>query len=319
MLSIIVPVYNVEKYLKECFDSLLKQPIDEYEVIVVNDGSTDGSQAIIDQYVKEFPTIFRSLMKENGGLSDARNFGVPYAKGEYITFLDSDDYVSEQLYTHMYLEGKLNDADIVVGDIIFFWENSDKTQTMMGLREGTTSIQKRALLSPMFAWNKIYRKSFYLENNFQYPLNTWYEDLPVTTRMFLTTDKIISCSRGCHYYYRQRQGSIMANTSSERLYEIFSIMEEVYTVATNLGKLEEFHAEIEYLFIEHLLLYGQFRFLRSNDYKNLCTHAFSMVKTYFPNWRKNIYLADLSKKDKLFVTTNNELTMLLYRLYLKGK
>ena len=92
LLSIIVPVYNVEKYLDRCLNSLVKQKLDNYEVIVVNDGTKDNSQKIIDRYVKKYPKVFRSYIKKNGGLSDARNYGLKYAKGKYISFIDADDY-----------------------------------------------------------------------------------------------------------------------------------------------------------------------------------------------------------------------------------
>ena len=95
--SIIVPVYNVEKYLEKCLESILNQTFKDFEAIIVNDGSTDNSQEIIDKYVNKDQKIFKSFKKENGGLSDARNFGIERAKGEYIVFLDSDDYIDENL------------------------------------------------------------------------------------------------------------------------------------------------------------------------------------------------------------------------------
>ena len=92
-VSIVVPVYNVYNYIEKCLTSLAKQTIDDYEVIVVNDGSPDKSQDIIDQFVIKYPTIFKSFVKKNGGLSDARNAGMAVATGDYILYLDSDDFI----------------------------------------------------------------------------------------------------------------------------------------------------------------------------------------------------------------------------------
>ena len=101
-VSVIVPVYNVEAYLERCLDSLVKQTLEEMEIIVVNDGTKDNSQAIIDRYAAAYPQKVISLIKENGGLSDARNYGIPYAHGEYIGFVDSDDYLNVTMYQKLY-------------------------------------------------------------------------------------------------------------------------------------------------------------------------------------------------------------------------
>ena len=122
-LSIVVPVYNVEKYLNKCLDSLANQTLDNYEVIVVNDGTKDNSQAIIDDYVAKYPTIFKSYIKDNGGLSDARNYGIRYATGEYITFLDSDDYIEYNTYQNMLEIAYRGNHDLVVADLEYVWEN----------------------------------------------------------------------------------------------------------------------------------------------------------------------------------------------------
>lgn len=94
-VSVIVPVYNVELYLEKCLLSLVKQTLDEIEIIIVNDGSKDGSQKIIDDFSTKYPNKIKSFTKENGGLSDARNFGLDHASGDFIGFVDSDDYVFE--------------------------------------------------------------------------------------------------------------------------------------------------------------------------------------------------------------------------------
>ena len=100
--SVIVPVYNVEKYLAKCLDSILAQTYSDFEIIVVNDGSPDNSQQIIDEYAKNYPDKIKPFIKANGGLSDARNFGVEKASGEYLLFVDSDDYIAEKLLENLH-------------------------------------------------------------------------------------------------------------------------------------------------------------------------------------------------------------------------
>ena len=101
-VSVVVPIYNVEKYIKKCMDSLVNQTLQEIQIIFVNDGSTDESGNIAKEYASKYPNKIIYLEKENGGLSDARNFGMRYAEGEYIAFLDSDDYVENTMYEEMY-------------------------------------------------------------------------------------------------------------------------------------------------------------------------------------------------------------------------
>src|SRR5699024_7335683 len=112
-VSIIVPVYGVEEWLSRCLDSLVNQTLNDIEIIVVNDGSPDNSQAIIDEYERKYPDMVKGYQKENGGLSDARNYGMKYATGEYIAFVDSDDYVDLTMYEKLYLKAKEDNADAV--------------------------------------------------------------------------------------------------------------------------------------------------------------------------------------------------------------
>ena len=101
-ISVIVPVYNVENYLEKCLNSLVNQTLEEIEILVINDGSTDDSQKIIDEFQEKFSQKIKAFSKENGGLSDARNFGIDRATGNFLAFVDSDDYISENMLQEMY-------------------------------------------------------------------------------------------------------------------------------------------------------------------------------------------------------------------------
>ena len=139
-VSVIVPIYNVEDYIEQCLETLVNQTLEEIEIILVNDGSKDNSEKIAKQYKEKYPNKITYLEKENGGLSDARNFGIPYAKGEYIAFLDSDDYVELIMYEEMYKIAKKEDSDIVECD--FYWEYPNKTKYRNYLSRKTRSFRK---------------------------------------------------------------------------------------------------------------------------------------------------------------------------------
>ena len=148
MISVIVPVYNVEKYLRKCLDSILNQTYQNFEVILVNDGSTDDSGKICNEYALRNPVI-KAFHKKNGGLSEARNYGVVYAKGEYVTFIDSDDYIDYHYLERMKKALNLSNADIViVGQI-------DETEdgNILGIKGD--SKEEIKILSPMQTLEKM--------------------------------------------------------------------------------------------------------------------------------------------------------------------
>lgn len=127
-VSVIVPVYNVEHYLAKCLDSLVNQSLQNIEIIVVNDGSKDGSGNIIQQYSEKYSDKIKALTKENGGLSDARNFGIDQATGDYLGFVDSDDYVSGTMFEEMLNLAEKNDAEMVICNIQKVDEDGNITQ-----------------------------------------------------------------------------------------------------------------------------------------------------------------------------------------------
>ncbi len=297
-VSCIVPVYNVETYLPQCLECLQNQTLKELEVIIVNDGSTDSCGDIAKKYVAN-NINWKYIEKVNGGLSDARNAGLPHVTGEYLAFLDSDDFVDVDYYESMVLAME-DDVDMVVSDIHYFSDDKKVDWIMSGLSDWPTdTISKKGLLSPMFAWNKLVRTSFFLDCNVRYPLKTWYEDLPVSTVLFAKSKKINHVSNVVHY--RQRSGSIMSETKNRRIFEIFNVLKLVRDKFLELNIMDDFYEEIEYLHIEHCRLYGMFRFIRSDYRKEATEMAISLMQNVFPNWRNNKYIKNLPMKRQLFL------------------
>ena len=315
-LSVIVPVYNVEKYLDKCLNSLVRQNIDDYEIIVVNDGTRDNSQKIIDEYVGKYPDLVKSFIKENGGLSDARNYGIKRATGEYITFLDSDDYIEEDTYKNMLAIAYKDNLDLVVSDLEYVWEDGTKEPFIKeGINRVSSDDLKNLFLSPLFSWNKIYKKELFDKLDCKYPVGLWYEDIPVTLKFFSSIDKVgyYNC---VSYHYLQRNTSILGSSYNDKMYDIFTIFKGVVNDFKDRDVYDKYHDELEYLFIEHFLVYGAFRFLRTDHYKELMSKAFEFVKEYFPNFGDNKYIETLGKKNVIFLRTNNKLTMSFWHWYL---
>ena len=154
-VSVIVPVYNVEPYLDKCLNGLVNQTLKDIEIIVVNDGATDNSQQIIDRYAKQYDNVI-SLVKQNGGLSDARNYGIPYATGEYIGFIDSDDFMEYDMFEVLYKKAKEDDSDIVECNLRHTYSDSEDIEIGKEIYDKKEMI----MFGRSVVWNKIYKREW---------------------------------------------------------------------------------------------------------------------------------------------------------------
>ncbi len=290
-VSVIVPVYNVEKYLEKCLDSLVTQSLKDIEIIVVNDGSPDNCQEIIDKYAQKYPDLIKAFIKENGGLSDARNYGIAKAKGEYISLVDSDDYIAADMLLKMYNKATMDGLDIVVCDTINVYDDGKEELIKSNLHFSDDDV-KNYIIGPTTGCIKLYKS--YLLKKHQFKKGILYEDLELTPSLALRTDKIGFIEEGL-YYYLQRSSSIMNQVSfNEKLLDIFTVLDKNREL---LGK--KFPAEVEYLYITHLLRSATLRFL---NYKNTDIYLEKIVNTMkdcYPQWQNNIYLKKSSFKLKV--------------------
>lgn len=213
-ISVIVPVYNTEKYVEKCLNSICKQKLNDLELIIVNDGSGDNSEAIIKKWIKnnENKMKIKYLKKENGGLSDSRNFAIPYVTGKYISFIDSDDYISEDLYSNL---EKYMDKNI---DLIKFkMQKVDKNGNILEKLDGPIFEEctgeegyEKLCTSDKFldpACIYLYRTEFFKQNNFEYAKGTYHEDFGLTSLIILKAKNFVSSSED-GYYYLQSNNSI---------------------------------------------------------------------------------------------------------------
>ncbi len=226
-ISIIIPVYNVEKYLVRCLDSIINQTLKEIEIIVVNDGSKDNSQQIIDNYAKKDPRII-SILKENGGLSDARNTGLDIAHGEYISFIDSDDYVDPTMLNEMYFLAKKHDAEIAICNLIKVNENGEEFNPLPQspqLKEKIELEKDFTLFGELscFACNKIFKKELFQNHRFLKGLH--FEDIELIPQLILES-KTIAKTNNYFYKYYERQDSITRRFNSKGL-DLFTSVDNV--------------------------------------------------------------------------------------------
>lgn len=271
-ISIIVPVYNVEQYLGNCIDSILNQTFKDFELILVNDGSTDNSLDICKHY-KNIDDRICIINKKNGGLSSARNAGLDIAKGEYIGFVDSDDYIHPQMYEILYKVIIKNDAEMSVcnfkrvfnsnEDLIFYNKCNDKSMTIEYLSniESLHRMSQENGVVLVVAWNKLYKKDLF--KNLRYKEGIIHEDECIVHRILYAAKKINYIHEKL-YFYLQRDGSIMNNiTNIKRIDYWFALSDRIrFFDKIGLKKLQYSYEE-KYLY-EIFNMYPKF-----SKYKNV--------------------------------------------------
>jgi len=295
-VSVIVPVYNTSKYLRRCADHLVKQTIDEIEIIFVNDGSTDDSLEILKDYEKRFPKRVRVVSKENGGQATARNLGIKLATGDYIGFADSDDYIEEASYKKMYEAITKNDADYC--ECYFhFIEDKDGNYKELPRRGDVRDYKsnKDMFINPQVSpWNKLYRASILKDNDIQFPEGLIYEDtaffiktLPYIKKTVYVEDPFV------HYFLRT--GSTMNSMSlksQKKVADIIPVLEDIISFFKDNNFYDEYEKELEY-FISKILLCSNIsrigRVTNKKLKKELISNTFRTLNIWFPNYKKNSY------------------------------
>lgn len=294
-VSIIVPVYNVEDYLEKCLESLVNQTLDSYEIIIVNDGSPDNSQQIIDSYKQKYPEIIRSFIKSNGGLSDARNYGIAKAVGEYIGFVDSDDYVSFDMFEALYNKAKDEEADIVYSPVNYVNEQSiRKKYFKLDACETSCVREKPEMLydAQSYAWNKIYRRAFWQERGFTFPLQ-WFEDSALIYNVMLCANRISVVNEPLYYYKQDRAGAI-TNSVNMKIFDIFKSTRMIAEFYKDYLKDEYclYEEYVEYLCIRHI--FPRFRAIhKSSDIdviNSFYTELHIFLGQYFSKYKKCKFL-----------------------------
>lgn len=227
-VSIIVPVYNTEDYLEKCLQSLVDLHFKEREIIVIDDGSTDRSPEIINKFQTNYPDEIKSFRKENGGLSDARNFGLDEAKGDYIGFVDSDDYVLPNMYCQLYKLAVLEDAQMVICNLQKVDESGKVTQKLTqipNLPEGFKLKDHFSVFADLsyFACNKLFKKDLFINERFKKDIH--FEDIELIPKLLLKCERIAQTQLYL-YNYLERTNSI-SKTHTEKGLDILNAVESV--------------------------------------------------------------------------------------------
>lgn len=249
-ISVIVPVYNVEKYLKECIESILSQTLQDIEVICVNDGSTDSSLEILNEFAKKDTRII-VINKSNSGYGHTMNMGLNAATGEYIGIIESDDFAAKNMFEELYKLAKENDADIVKGDWFNYWTKNNfarKNNRISSVKafKVTNSREDKSLLriNPS-VWSAIYKRDFLNHYNIRF-LETpgaSYQDLGFTFKVFALAGKVVLTDRAYLYYRQDNMNSSVK--SKTKIYCVCDEFNEIDRFMENYPELNEFKEQEE--------------------------------------------------------------------------
>lgn len=294
-ISVIVPVYGVEKYISKCLNSLVNQTLNDIEIIVVNDGTKDNSQKIIDEYVKKYPDKVKSFIKENGGQGSARNYGLKQANGEYIGYVDSDDYVELDMYEKLYNKAINDNLDIAIcGNYNVSEDYKNKKVDLEFIKYEDNKIN--ALLGKKAVWNKIYKKS--IVEKLEFRSKVWYEDFDFSIKAICSAKKIGYVNEPL-YNYLLREGSTMNNSNVVRNLEILDAFNEI----VKDKKYKGYYDIIEFLAIDHIYISTIVRVInaKADDKvkRETINKLIDYMNTSFPNYKNNKYINTLSKNRKI--------------------
>ena len=308
-LSIIVPVYNTEAYVAKCLDSLIEPDLGGYEIIAVNDGSTDSSGEVVRRYGERYPDLVKVVDTPNGGLSHARNVGIEASEADYLLFIDSDDYVSDRAVCEI-LQVLEQDMDIAVFDFVHVNESGEVTAAFDGsgrMEAFTLEEYPEFLFCPHNAVNKIWKRSLFTEHGIRFAEGLWYEDLATSPKLYPLAQRILPVHQAW-YRYLQRQGSITNNRSTARNDEMITVAKLVIDWYRETGRYERYREQLCYKFFYEEYLAAV---CRANliDPKSPVQAALrdDFIRN-FPDYRENPYVRKAPKKyqllDRLIRTGN---------------
>jgi glycosyltransferase involved in cell wall biosynthesis len=320
LISVIVPVYNLEESIQKCFDSIIMQTYEKFELILIDDGSTDKSGMICDEYAFRDNRV-KVIHQKNQGTGHSRNVALGIAKGKYIAFVDCDDWIDSNMLSEMHSWLKNNDADIVVaGHHNVYLDNSIKTiitvdePIFLNQIEATSLIlEDKKIFS--FPWDKLYKRELF--EGISYPENLVFEDISTTFKLFYKADKVILLNKAYYYYY-QRESSASLNQEfshaiKRKIDHYFAFYERYQFVST--------HSEFGHIFHEcqkKAFKFGQYLvhfIIKMNLNKNSTRFYKTLTELSFMDINNNILLKKIEKAEHKIMRFSTGIYIFLLHTY----
>lgn len=299
-ISVIIPVYNVEKYLKKCVDSVLAQDFSDYEILLIDDGSTDSSGEICDEYAEKNANV-TVVHQENKGLGGARNTGISKAQGEYLLFVDSDDWIKGNMLSSLYTAAENANNDVVCFSMEFVDEQGNTTDIKRpyGKKPITLSDFPAVFSLDPYVCNKLFRRSLFNDNSVSFPLRVWYEDLCTTPKILLCAKKI-AFTDDVFYYYLQRENSIMHVKNTDRNEDMLYVIKSVLSFYREQNRFDAYRDALCFMTVMHMMVLCTLRVAADDPRHPLLKRFYDFTKENFADFATNKFVRNnLSKRHRV--------------------
>ena len=306
-ISVIIPVYNGEKYIRKCLDSVINQTKKEIEIVVVNDGSADNTESIIKEYKDKRIKYFKNT---NHGIGYSRNFGVSKSSGKYIMFLDSDDYIDKDECKLLYEKCLEDDLDISICDFYKVYNNNLIEVNLGDFKSSSLKDNPDIITEFLNPWGKLYNKKILTDNKIKFVENLKYEDAPFVIETFCNAKKIGKVNKALHYYVIH--GNSETTVRDEKCFDILKIVDKIRKYTKDKEYLKD---KIDKLTVRILTNYTIQQRMQKNKKIGMkfIDEAFSYLKKEVPDYKNNKYYENRGMKK--IIEKNKLLTKIYCRLY----
>ncbi|WP_432723597.1 glycosyltransferase family A protein [Jeongeupia wiesaeckerbachi] len=284
-ISVIVPVYNLEFYISRCLNSLARQLFKDFEVIVVNDGSKDDSQLIVDEFVLKYPDVFRSYIKENGGHGSACNVGLAHAKGDYIVFVDGDDFLDPDALGYLYQKIEIVDADMLIGNLMYHF--SDSITPFVALPFGKECMLDEAAKDELYNnWatpcGRIYKAELFANLDFRFKEGIFFADANFAPKSYLLAKKIYYVNKEVYNYDITRPTQSMKQTD-RRILNIIPALRDMLEFYKSRNEFDANRKRLETYTVRHCVSWiAKVKTLHGYSKLKAIREIFSVLDDYFP-------------------------------------
>ncbi len=306
-ITVIVPIYNVEKYIRTCFDSLLKQTMKDFVVLAINDGSPYHEQVIIDEYCQQYPILFKGIQKENGGYGSVLQLAIEQLETEYFLICDPDDFLADDALEHLLTLAEVSNADITIGAKNFIYNDDPIGDYDASYNKGYTTLKTNTVYNKdNSAFNdlffvdpsphsKLYRRS--LAKNIKFPTKVGYTDNLLFYISLLNANKVLYTDKTCAYYLVDRIGNTMTDVRTAAFLGQIKVFKTIVDQASSLKPTSMFYYR---MFESFNFLLEQSRRLKGNkeEYKQSLTELYTFVECLIPFNKEIIPFIDKYSKAK---------------------
>ena len=308
-VSIIVPVYNAEKFISIGIESVLSQNYKNIELILIDDGSKDKSFEILKEYEKKYPKIIKSFHKDNSGVGDTRNYGIKKSSGEFITFLDADDYLSIDFIST--LVNDIGDNDIIISG----YNQVDESHKLLFSRNINKDTDSK--FRQLVVWAKLYRKKFIINNNLYFNSLKIGEDITYSLTSYMKTDKV-KCINYCGYNNVSNDQSVTKNRSLKKDTNILQLIKNLSILCQDTDFIKKNKKQLEYFYLKifSFFLFDKAKVLNYSELKIYYYEGLNYLKKYYKENNMN-FKAKYNRQEPLSVNIAVKLVVISYKLHLE--